>query len=70
MLIQPELIFYMWLFPVFLFFVLPAVCYPLFVLGRKLFSADIKSVHDTQVVFTRGMGSLSSLGGSRKMAKR
>jgi len=70
MLIKPELIAYMWLFPVFLFFVFPVVCYPLIGLGRKLSSADSRSVQDARVVFTRGTGSLSSLGGSRKMAKR
>lgn len=70
MLIKPEFIVYMWLFPAFLFFVFPAVCYPLIVLGRKSSSANIKSVKDTEVVFTRGTASLSSLGGSRKMAKR
>lgn len=70
MLIKPELIVYMWLFPVFLFFVFPAACYPLIVLGRKLSYSNIKNVKDTQVVFTRGTASLPSSGGSRKMAKR
>ncbi|MHB8808595.1 MAG: PilZ domain-containing protein [Desulfobulbaceae bacterium] len=43
MFIKPELIVYFWLFPDFLFFIFPLLFFPLFLLGKKMFTAKAQA---------------------------
>lgn len=51
MLIKPELIVYLWLFPAFLFFVFPVLFLPLILLKEKLPSAETQRSEERKSVF-------------------
>ena len=50
MLIKPDLIVYMWLLPALLFFVFPFLCFPLVLLGERMFIAKTQTTGEKKTI--------------------